>query len=295
MSIYIFIDILTNGYIVVLLDYFRSASYIFGVFVVIANNPIVSVLFLIGLFIIISCYLIMLGLTYIGLAYLLVYVGAVSILFLFILMLINVRISELLSNTSNSWSLAIIIGVLFITIVGSSIPNIGIDVPLAAGLVWDGTLWESNHITSIGNTMYTHVPIWIIITGIILLLAMVGSIVITKKPENNGSLKSSVSILNIKPLILSFPQVITYISSLTSSVDSLLLILLLIFIIVSVGILILETKLYPGQVLPITKGMPFPSGTEALHPVHLPVPSGWTPVINKAPFPPTDKIFIVKL
>jgi len=102
MSIYIFIDILTNGYIVVLLDYFRSASYIFGVFVVIANNPIVSVLFLIGLFIIISCYLIMLGLTYIGLAYLLVYVGAVSILFLFILMLINVRISELLSNTSNS-------------------------------------------------------------------------------------------------------------------------------------------------------------------------------------------------
>jgi NADH-ubiquinone oxidoreductase chain 6 len=54
-----------------------------------------------------------LGLNFIGLSYLLVYVGAVSILFLFILMLINVRISELLSNTSNSIPLAIIIIISF--------------------------------------------------------------------------------------------------------------------------------------------------------------------------------------
>jgi len=55
----------------------------------------------------------MLGLNFIGLSYLLVYVGAVSILFLFILMLINVRVSELFSNTSNSVPLAIIISILF--------------------------------------------------------------------------------------------------------------------------------------------------------------------------------------
>jgi nicotine oxidoreductase len=63
---------------------------------------IVSALFLIGLFLSISCYLIILGLNFIGLSYLLVYVGAVSILFLFILMLINIRIGELLTDTSNS-------------------------------------------------------------------------------------------------------------------------------------------------------------------------------------------------
>jgi NADH-ubiquinone oxidoreductase chain 6 len=55
-----------------------------------------------------------LGFNFLGLAYLLVYVGAVSILFLFILMLINVRISELLSNTSNSIALAIFITIAFI-------------------------------------------------------------------------------------------------------------------------------------------------------------------------------------
>jgi NADH-ubiquinone oxidoreductase chain 6 len=85
-----------------------------GILVIISKNPIVSVLFLIGLFLSIASYLIILGLNFIGLSYLLVYVGAVSILFLFILMLINVRISELLSNTSNSIPLAILISISFI-------------------------------------------------------------------------------------------------------------------------------------------------------------------------------------
>jgi len=52
------------------------------------------------------------GMTFIGIAYLLVYIGAVSILFLFILMLINVRISELQGNTNNSLPLALIIGII---------------------------------------------------------------------------------------------------------------------------------------------------------------------------------------
>lgn len=51
----------------------------------------------------------MLGINFIGLSYLLVYVGAVSILFLFILMLINIRISELATENNNSVSLAVII------------------------------------------------------------------------------------------------------------------------------------------------------------------------------------------
>ena len=57
-----------------------------------------SVLFLIGLFSTISAYLILAGVNFIGISYVLVYVGAVSILFVFILMLINIRISELLKR-----------------------------------------------------------------------------------------------------------------------------------------------------------------------------------------------------
>jgi len=77
---------------------------------------IISVLFLIGLFLNISGYLLILGINFIGFSYLLVYIGAVSILFLFILMLINIRISELTSNNKNSISLAIFIGILVYSI-----------------------------------------------------------------------------------------------------------------------------------------------------------------------------------
>jgi NADH-ubiquinone oxidoreductase chain 6 len=112
-TLYILIETYTNGYRVEVLDIISLISVLCGILVIISKNPIVSVLFLIGLFLSISCYLIILGLNFIGLSYLLVYVGAVSILFLFILMLINVRISELLSNTSNSIPLAIIITIFF--------------------------------------------------------------------------------------------------------------------------------------------------------------------------------------
>jgi NADH-ubiquinone oxidoreductase chain 6 len=103
----------TNGYRTEILDIISLLAVLCGIFVIISKNPIVSVLFLIGLFASISCYLIMLGLSFIGLSYLIVYIGAVSILFLFILMLINIRISELQSNTSNSIPLAIAIAISF--------------------------------------------------------------------------------------------------------------------------------------------------------------------------------------
>jgi NADH-ubiquinone oxidoreductase chain 6 len=50
--------------------------------------------------------------------------------------------------------------------------------------IWDGNLSETGHITSIGNIMYTSYSLWLIITSIILLLAMVGAIVITIKQRN---------------------------------------------------------------------------------------------------------------
>jgi NADH-ubiquinone oxidoreductase chain 6 len=102
-----------NGYLTEILDFISFISILCGILVVIFKNPIFSVLFLIGLFVSIAGYLVLLGLDFIGIAYLLVYVGAVSILFLFILMLINVRISDLLSGTSNSLFLAIFIAILF--------------------------------------------------------------------------------------------------------------------------------------------------------------------------------------
>jgi NADH-ubiquinone oxidoreductase chain 6 len=109
---YVLSDYLTNGFKTEFLDILSLIAIFFGATVIVIKNPIGSLMCLIGLFGTISIYLIIIGLNFIGLSYLIVYIGAVSILFLFILMLINIRSSELLSNNINSIPLALIIIIL---------------------------------------------------------------------------------------------------------------------------------------------------------------------------------------
>lgn len=116
------VETLSNGYKAIFLDCFSILSIFFGISIIVSKNPILSVLFLIGLFFSVSIYLMLLGLSFLGLSYLLVYVGAISILFLFILMLINVRISELLTDTKNSVFLAIIAVLSFNLPVNEALP-----------------------------------------------------------------------------------------------------------------------------------------------------------------------------
>ena len=193
--LYIVNEITFNGYSVYNLDVLYIIAILLGILVIISKNPIVSVLFLIGLFLSISAYLILTGLNFIGLSYLLVYIGAVSILFLFILMLINVRISELLIDSINSIPLAILLGSFFNYFVNNVLPHMVIASSLlhhfsikkkltnVTSVSWDGYLAETSHISSIGNILYGNYSIWLIITSIILLLAMVGCIVITLKEK----------------------------------------------------------------------------------------------------------------
>src|SRR6266516_5452477 len=122
--LYIVKEMIFSGYKEITLDLLYVIAILFGILVIISKNPIISVLFLIGLFLNISCYLILTGLNFIGLSYLLVYIGAVSILFLFILMLINVRISELLTDSINSIPLAILLGSFFNYFINNVLPYI---------------------------------------------------------------------------------------------------------------------------------------------------------------------------
>ena len=218
-SLYVINEIFTSGYRTEILDLFWLISILNGIFVIVSKNPVISVLFLIGLFLSIAIYLITLGLSFIGLSYLLVYVGAVSILFLFILMLINVRVSELSGETSNSMPLAFIIAICFNYPLLKTLPyslslfnytnNLNnplnyfwyknnytdfwsktfsffkdkTEIYFVTANCWDGNLAETSHIASIGNIMYTSYSLWLIITSMILLLAMVGAIVITIKQK----------------------------------------------------------------------------------------------------------------
>lgn len=194
-----------NGFSTTFLDLIAFIAIFSGILIIITKNPIVSVLYLILLFACVACYLISIGIKFIGISYILVYVGAVSILFIFILMLINIRVSELISDTNNSIPLAIIVIVAFFIPFSNLVPNTHSNFSLensfelnkildsitntsqisyVSSNSWDSNLVDISDIISIGNIMYTSYSIWLIITSLILLLAMVGSIVITIKQKN---------------------------------------------------------------------------------------------------------------
>lgn len=229
-SLFLFNEAFTFGFNFDMLTVVFVGSIICGVGVITTKNPILSVLYLIGLFLNVAVYLMTVGIHFIGLSYLLVYVGAVSILFLFILMLINVRISELVTDNNNSIPLALMIGSIFSLTLYKLFPssfkvqssnfkqngndkfifenndlssnsttifeqdsstilepvmqifyNTDNSLNFVSAPLWDGALVELNDITSVGNVIYTVYPMWLILTSLILLLAMVGAIVITIK------------------------------------------------------------------------------------------------------------------
>ena len=216
-TIYLLNDFNTDGFKIEFVDIIYLLSILLGIFTIISRNPIYSVLFLIGLFVNVSGVLILVGLNFMGLSYILVYVGAVSILFLFILMLINIRVSELLSETNNYIPLAVLTILLFYYIIGQVLPfklrdnnflsyipnslsevyNVQLNneffnivdlqqqISYASSKNWDNSLVEFNHISSVGNIIYTNYAIWLIIVSIILLVGMVGAIVITLKQKFN--------------------------------------------------------------------------------------------------------------
>lgn len=213
-------EVFSNGYLTGSLDIISLMALLCGIAIIINKNPIISIIFLIGLFASISVYLILLGLTFIGLSYLIVYIGAVSILFLFILMLINIRTSELQSNNKNSIPLGLFITLLtnftlfqllpyymailnnysnklntiiyylpwnkYTDVVNYINKNININnanVMFVSSSSWDGNMAETSHISAIGNILYTSYNMWIFMASFILLLAMVGAIIITIKSE----------------------------------------------------------------------------------------------------------------
>ena len=102
-----------------------------GILVITSKNPVIAVIFLISVFINAAGYLIVLGVGFIGISYIIVYVGAITVLFLFVIMMINIKLSDILetgSQYTKNLPLAFSIGFLFIyevfTIMPFTINNI---------------------------------------------------------------------------------------------------------------------------------------------------------------------------
>ena len=99
------------------IDLLAFATLLSSVLVITSKNPVISVIFLISVFVNAAGYLIVLGLGFIGISYIIVYIGAIAVLFLFVIMMINIKLTDILetgSQYTKNIPLALGIGSLFI-------------------------------------------------------------------------------------------------------------------------------------------------------------------------------------
>ena len=182
--------------------YFFSFIAIFSALMVIASRSTVnSVFFLILDFISVGCLFIMVGAEFLGMIILIVYVGAVAVLFLFVVMMLNV------ASQKQSW---------FIGQKATHIPS-GLIVSLLIFLellvVIGGWKYKDNIMSSstlkvnteksnthlIGQVMYTDYILYFQISGIILLLSMIGAILLTYRKRDGVKKQSYINQISREP------------------------------------------------------------------------------------------------
>ena len=169
--------------------YFFSTIAVFAsIMVTVSRNTVYSVFFLILVFISISILFIMIGAEFLGMIMLIVYVGAVAVLFLFVVMMLNIT-EQLTAQSSrkgliNSISIGSIVGVIILlellvvvggwkskgTFVSLSTINFNLDI-------------SNTH--ALGNILYTDYIHLFQISGMILLIAMIGAITLTFSKREN--------------------------------------------------------------------------------------------------------------
>ena len=103
-----------------------------GVLTITAKNPVISVIYLIFTFVFAAGYIILIGIQFIGISYIVIYVGAIAVLFLFVIMMINIKLTDILetgTQYTKNLPLAISIGSLFLYLIYGIIPFNFYNVP----------------------------------------------------------------------------------------------------------------------------------------------------------------------
>jgi len=169
--------------------YFFSTIAVFAsIMVTVSRNTVYSVFFLILVFISISILFIMIGAEFLGMIMLIVYVGAVAILFLFVVMMLN--ITEQLTERSsrrglvNNISIGSIVGVIIfleLLVVVGGWKYKGTFVPLST----INLNLDMSNTHALGNILYTDYIHLFQISGMILLVAMIGAITLTFSRREN--------------------------------------------------------------------------------------------------------------
>ena len=168
-----------------------------GLFTVVSRNPVHSVLWLITTFIGATGLFVLLGAEFIAMLLMIVYVGAVAVLFLFVVMMLDVDFAELKAGMAQYLPIGLLVGVILLVelgmIFGTWITADGI-VPLAAPVVSDVP-----NTTQLGRVLYTDYLLLFQLAGLILLVAMIGAIVLTLRHRKDVKRQDVVAQMHRDP------------------------------------------------------------------------------------------------
>ncbi|UXM96099.1 NADH-quinone oxidoreductase subunit J [Bartonella sp. HY329] len=155
-----------------------------AVMVVAARNPVHSVLFLILAFFNAAALFLLTGAEFLAMILLVVYVGAVAVLFLFVVMMLDVDFAELKRGALQYAPIGALVGViLLIELVvvftsNSIIPDVAIAAKAASDVAKTNT-------QALGEILYTDYVLYFQLAGLVLLVAMIGAIVLTLRHRPN--------------------------------------------------------------------------------------------------------------
>jgi NADH-quinone oxidoreductase subunit J len=161
--------------------YLFSAITLASAFMVIASrNPVHSVLFLILAFVNAAGLFVLVGAEFLAMILIVVYVGAVAVLFLFVVMMLDVDFAELRQGFLQYLPVGAIVGFIFLTelllIVGTWITGAGVAGAIRSPIP---PASEVTNTQALGRVLYTTYVHFFELAGLVLLVAMIGAIVLT--------------------------------------------------------------------------------------------------------------------
>ena len=200
------------------IDILAFTTLFSSLLVITSKNPVISVVFLISVFCNAAGYLILTGINFLGISYIIVYVGAITVLFLFVIMLLNINLEDIVdvgTQYSKNLPLALSIAFLFVYEIFNILPFTFNDISILSSLfnfltnfnsvlfstastnyfynevqmainpiIADTAIINFTQIEALGHVLYTYAAVWLIVCSIILLLSMIGPIILhVKQPK----------------------------------------------------------------------------------------------------------------
>ncbi len=180
-----------------------------AVMVIASKNPVHSVLYLILAFVNASGLFVLMGAEYLAMILIVVYVGAVAVLFLFVIMMLDVDFTQLRQGFLQYMPTGVLIGVIFLAELLLALGTWALNPNLAKAITSPIPAKVTNA-EAIGLVMYTKYIHYFQLSGLVLLVAMIGAIVLTLRHRKNIKRQDiSVQVARTKEMAMEMRKVQT--------------------------------------------------------------------------------------